>query len=165
MKKIILALGVASVLALAGCQGETTSKADNAPSPQAASAHQSTSGSSATSNDKKTDARLGAVLIYADWCGSCKILDPKIKAIKAKNEFAKTEFITLDFTDKDRKAFFKAAREAGVAMAVREQLGEKVKTGQMFLIDLDDKKVVGVLKKDMSEAEMVTAINAAAAGA
>lgn len=50
-------------------------------------------------------------------------------------------------------------------MALRDELQGEVKTGQLFLVDLDDQKVVGVIKKDMSEADMITTIQEAAAGA
>ncbi|MEM8937221.1 MAG: thioredoxin family protein, partial [Pseudomonadota bacterium] len=44
------------------------------------------------------NARVLAVLSYADWCGNCKVLDPKIKAAQAANAFDGVEFVTLDYT-------------------------------------------------------------------
>jgi len=152
MRKFALALAALSILSVAACKGKTESAAEPVASAPAAS-------------QIATDTRLGAVLIYADWCGSCKVLDPKINTVKANNSFANTAFVTLDYTDKDDKKFYAAARKAKVAKAVRAQLGKKVKTGQLLLIDMDDKKVVGVIKKDMSEADIAKTIKAAASAA
>lgn len=110
------------------------------------------------------DARLAAVLIYADWCGSCKKLDPKIKAAKARNDFAGTSFITLDYTDRDQEAVFLAADAAGVGAPIRAFFAEEMKTGLLLLVDLDDQTIVGDLRKELSDAEIEAAIvNAAAA--
>ena len=52
------------------------------------------------------DVRVLAVLSYADWCGSCKALDPKVKAVQAANTFDGVEFATIDFTSRDTDAFY-----------------------------------------------------------
>ena len=147
MKKFIMALASSALLIGAGCQSE-------APS---------TSIPEAVMPIK--DANLAAVLIYADWCGSCKILDPKINNVKNTHSFKGTAFVTLDYTAKDDAAFFADAQTAGVAQAVRDHLGGTVKTGQLLLIDMDDKKVIGVVKKDMNEPAIAKAIEVAASAA
>lgn len=49
-------------------------------------------------------AKLFGVYVYADWCGNCKILGPRITAAREKAQFDKQAilFITLDLTDKIR---------------------------------------------------------------
>lgn len=77
---------------------------------------------------------VSAVLIYADWCGSCKVLDPKLKAVLPQFEDRGVTLVTLDYTAKDKDAFYAAANAAGVGEAVRSALGDTVKTGQLFLV-------------------------------
>ncbi len=107
-------------------------------------------------------ARLAAVLVYADWCGSCKVLDPKVKEAQAAELGDGISFITLDYTARDADAFFAAADNAGVGEAVRAELGDTVKTGVLLLVDVDDKRVVGKVLKTMSVEEIVAALTSAA---
>ncbi len=110
-----------------------------------------------------TDTQVKAVLIYADWCGSCKILDPKLKAIKSGAPIGGLEYVTLDYTDKDKAAFFAAASAAGVEAPVREFFGDSIKTGLLLLIDADDQTVIEKVTKAYSEDEIVTALKNAVA--
>jgi len=109
------------------------------------------------------DTRVLAVLSYADWCGSCKALDPKVKAVQAANTFEGVEFATIDFTSKDTDAFFTDAETLGVGNAMRETFGDKVKTGKLYLIDLDTGDVISAVDKSMTEAAIASAISAAVA--
>ena len=90
-----------------------------------------------------------AVLVYADWCGSCKVLDPKIEKVKSMGAIPGVEFVVLDYTAKDTAAFYAEAQAAGVEEAVRTHLDGAIKTGQLLLVDLDDQTVRGTVKKDM----------------
>lgn len=110
--------------------------------------------------DVQTEAQTKAVLIYADWCGSCKILDPRIKAVKESGQFDESvEFVTLDYTNRDEEAFYKAAKKAGVKKAVRSAFdGKSVKTGQMFLINAEGTEILGKITKKHSEKEIAEAI-------
>ena len=108
------------------------------------------------------DAQTKAVLIYADWCGSCRILDPRIKAVKESGQFEDVAFVTLDYTARDEKAFYKAAKEAGVKKAVRSAFdGTSIKTGQMFLISADGTEILDTITRNHSETEIAEAIAAA----
>ena len=109
------------------------------------------------------DTRVLAVLSYADWCGSCKALDPKVKAVQAANRFDGVEFATIDFTSKDTDAFFADAETLGVGDTMRAVFGDKVKTGRLYLVDLDSGDVISTVDKSMAEADIAAAINAAVA--
>lgn len=111
------------------------------------------------------DTRLAAVMIHADWCSSCKKLNPKIEAAKDRNDFVGTSFITLDYTDRDQDAVFAAADAAGVGAPIRAFFADEMKTGLMLLVDLDDQTIVGDLRKELSDTEIEAAIVSAAAAA
>jgi len=109
------------------------------------------------------DTHVLAVLSYADWCGSCKVLDPKVKAVQAANSFDGVAFATIDFTSKDTEAFFTDAETLGVGDAMRATFGDKVKTGRLYLVDLDTGDVISTVDKSMTEADIASAISAAIA--
>ena len=104
------------------------------------------------------DTKTKAVLIYADWCGSCKVLDPKVKKVQSMGTLPGLEFVTLDYTDKNAEAFYVQADAAGVGAAVKSYLDGTVKTGQLLLVDLDDQKVVGKVTKTLEPTEILTAL-------
>lgn len=110
------------------------------------------------------EARLVAVLSYADWCGSCRVLDPKLAGLRADPPEG-VHIVTLDYTARDADAFFAAADAAGVGETVRARFEGGVKTGMLLLIDRDDATVIGEIKKDMTEAEIVDTVTTAAAAA
>ena len=109
------------------------------------------------------DTRVLAVLSYADWCGSCKALDPKVKAVQTANAFDGVEFATIDYTSRDADAFFADAETLGVADAMRATFPEKIKTGRLYLVDLDSGVVISTVDKSMDEAAIAAAISEAAA--
>ena len=77
------------------------------------------------------DTKLLAVLSYADWCGSCKALDPKVKAVQAANTFDGVEFATIDYTSRSEEAFFTDAETLGVGDTLRATFSDKIKTGKL----------------------------------
>ena len=109
------------------------------------------------------DTRVLAVLSYADWCGSCKALDPKVKAVQATTTFDGVAFATIDYTSRDADAFFPDAETLGVASAMRATFPEQIKTGRLYLINLDSGEVVSTVDKSMDEAAISAAIAEAAA--
>lgn len=112
---------------------------------------------------KVMNVNTKAVLIYADWCGSCKVLDPKVKKVQSMGAIPGLEFVTLDFTAKDPDTFYAQAEAAGVDEAVKVYLDGTVKTGQLLLIDVDDQKVLSKITKTFEPAEILTAIKEAVA--
>lgn len=109
------------------------------------------------------ETRVAAVLSFAEWCGSCKKLDPKVKAVRAANTFDGVEFFTLDYTKKDRDAYFADAATIGVEDTMRELFPKKVKTGAVILIDLASGDIISIVNSKMDEAEIKQAIEDAAA--
>jgi thiol-disulfide isomerase/thioredoxin len=103
-------------------------------------------------------AKTAGVLIYADWCGSCKVLDPKIQKVQSMGDMPGLKFVTLDYSDKDADAFYAQAEAAGVGDAVKSYLDGTIKTGQFLLVDLDDQKVLSKVTKTFEPAEIMTAL-------
>jgi len=144
MKTTYLTSTLIAVLALTACSQAEAPKIDTKATKSVAV--------------KAMDTKTKAVLIYADWCGSCKVLDPKIKKIQAMGPVPGLDFVTLDYTAKDADAFYAQAEAAGIGTAIRAHMNGTIKTGQLVLIDLDDEKVVGKVTKTMNPADIVTAL-------
>jgi thiol-disulfide isomerase/thioredoxin len=137
---------VAASLVFAACSGADTPKID-APAVKDISA-----------NQVQVATKTKAVLIYADWCGSCKVLDPKIQKVQAMGDMPGLEFVTLDYTDKNADDFYAQAKMAGVEEAVRAYLDGTIKTGQLLLVDMDDQKVLSKVTKTFDTSQMVSAL-------
>ncbi|MEM0928621.1 MAG: thioredoxin domain-containing protein [Pseudomonadota bacterium] len=107
---------------------------------------------------------ITAALSYADWCSSCKMLDPKLAAVRQNHALEGITFVTLDYTERDSGAFFMAADNAGIGEAVSSHFAAEVKTGLLLLVDPATQEVVSVINKTMSETEILSALTAATAG-
>ena len=95
------------------------------------------------------------VLFYADWCGSCKILDPAIQKARGQSDLDNDPvlFVRLDLTDATRRY------QAGL-MASALGLGEFYDrnagaTGFLLLVDAETKEVIKRLTKTM-DAKSIT---------
>ena len=152
MKKLLFISSLA--LALAACSGSTS---DSAPESVQAAIEQTV--------PLKSDTRLAAVLVYADWCGSCKVLDPKLTEAKAEGPIDGLQHFVLDYTARDDAAFFASADALGIGEPVRAKLADTIKTGILLLVDVDDGTIVGDLRKELSVAQIRSAMKSAAAGA
>ncbi len=90
-----------------------------------------------------------AVMFYADWCGSCKILDPEVTKARGKADLDNQPvvFVRLDLTDSTTR------HQAGLlanSLGLEEVYSDYGHaTGFMLLIDADSKAVLGTLKKTM----------------
>ena len=147
MKKLIVTAAFALVAACsnqdANTSAQTTAKEISAASTDAAVAL-----------SPVADAEIIAVLIRADWCSSCKIIEPKLAVAKADGPISGLAHITLDYTDRDKNAFFANAKDAGVSDAVRSHLGGDDKTGIILLVDRKRGDVVADLRKKLSADEI-----------
>lgn len=148
----------ASALIMSACSPGAT-----APDKTASSAPISKTDTLSAATPAAMKTKTKAVLIYADWCGSCKILDPKVEAVKAANRMPGLEFVKLDYTDKDPEKFYQQAKAAGVEKAVKAYFDGPIKTGQLLLIDVNDKTVISKVTKEKSRPEIVTALKDAIA--
>ena len=101
------------------------------------------------------------VLFYADWCGSCRILDPKIEKARGKADLDNQDilFVRLDLTDAtSRHQAELLASKLGLGEVYSENAG---KTGFMVLFDGSSGKPIARLTKDMDADQIITAIDSA----
>ncbi len=109
------------------------------------------------------DVRVLAVLSYADWCGSCKALDPKVQAVQDANSFDGVAFAKIDYTSRSSEAFFADAETLGIGDTMRATFGDTIKTGKLYLVNLETGAVISTVDKSMDEAAIAAAITDAAA--
>ena len=109
------------------------------------------------------DARVLAVLSYASWCGSCKALDPKVQAVQEANTFDGVTFAKIDYTSRSADAFYADAETLGIGETMRATFGDTIKTGKLYLINLDTGEVISTVDKSMDEAAITAAITDAEA--
>ena len=87
-----------------------------------------------------------AVMFHADWCSTCKVLEPKINQVKRDFQNQPVLFTQFDLTDdftKDQAARYAAL--LGLEDLYRENSN---KTGFMFLIEWPSKRVLGKITKE-----------------
>jgi len=131
MKKLLIASFTA--LLLTGCGN--------------ASAPGSTLKEAVADSEAIRNAKMKAVLVYADWCSSCKVLDPAIMKARDLSPMPGVEFVVLDYTEKNETDFYAQAEAAGIEPAIRTYLDGTVKTGLLLLVDVDDGKVIQKITK------------------
>ncbi len=102
-----------------------------------------------------------AVLFYADWCSSCKELEPKLNKVKRDFEGKPILFTRFDLTDEFTND--QAARYAALLGLEKYYTDNGGKTGYMLLIDSHSKKVLGRINKQDSSEAMKGALTSALA--
>lgn len=81
-----------------------------------------------------------AVVFYADWCGTCKAMDPTVKEARASLTDKPVLFVTFDMTDDKTK---KQTAMLADALGLEEHYAENAgKTGFILLIDAESNEVV-----------------------
>ena len=100
-----------------------------------------------------------AILVYADWCFNCKQIIPRLDLLIPKYA-DRVEFERFDMTNEERKTRSRQrAKDLGVGPIYFANKG----TGLVLLINRQREKV-GELRYTLSDEQMVTALEALAAG-
>jgi hypothetical protein len=115
-------------------------------------------GDSAVEFTSSVPTKIIAVRMYADWCGNCRALDPKVDAIKGGFHNRGVLFTRFDQTDE----FAVAQSEL---LAARTNLTAafeawKGKTGVMLLVDANSGEILEVINHRMTPEEIAAAIEA-----
>lgn len=116
----------------------------------------------AAQQTKKThgegDPQVIGLLMYADWCRSCKVLEPKLNDVKREFEGKGIFFTRFDMTDDftiEQSSLY--ASWVGLEDIFKDNEG---RTGYMLLIDPTSKKILAKLVKTQSTDEIRNSIQA-----
>ncbi len=110
-----------------------------------------------------TEPKVIGALFYADWCGSCKTLDPKLKSVQKSYVNKPVLFTQFDVTNLSAQYQSNLFAHTIGLEHVLEEIG--VKTGFMVLINRDSGKIVGQIDRDDSPSLIKEKIDAAIAAA
>lgn len=112
---------------------------------------------------KPPQPKLYSVLFYADWCPSCKLLDPKIERARVKAELDQQPvlFVRFDLTDADTTAQSELLAESLGLSEYLERNGGK--TGYAVLVNAETGDQVSRFTRQMSEDAIGMAIKVALA--
>ncbi len=104
----------------------------------------------------ESETKIIALRLYADWCGKCRALDPKVNEIKTSFNASEVLFTRFDFTDEFNTAQTKVlANRMNLSQIFDKYAGS---TGTMLLIDAKSGEVLHEITHESSEEEIVAAI-------
>ena len=96
--------------------------------------------------DAMEDPAIKAVVFYSDSCGSCKILEPRVKEAMGAINQDRVEVIKLDFSNKDT---IEATKTLATTAGVNDILQEYgAKSGFVVLVNKDGEVIEKLTKKD-----------------
>ena len=96
-----------------------------------------------------------SVLFYADWCGSCRVIDPAIAKARGQSDLDNKPvlFVRLDLTDATKRNQSRLMAHAlGLSDFYEKNAG---KTGFMVLVDAETKTILSTITK-ASDAKAIT---------
>lgn len=97
-----------------------------------------------------------AVKMYADWCGKCQEMDPKLSNVKPQFENRPILFTRFDMTDSFRTGQSeKLASLLGLQDLFQEHKG---RTGYMVLLSAKNHELLKTLGSSLSEEELKSEI-------
>ncbi len=107
-------------------------------------------------------SKVMGILMYADWCASCKILDPKLQVVRPEFDRSDILFLRFDFTDEGTT--FQSnmlAQTIGLAELFERNGG---RTGYMVLVDRATGEIISIIRAGDSEDEIHQMLREATAG-
>ncbi len=96
---------------------------------------------------------------YADWCGSCKIMQPALETFLDATADEPVLYVHFDLTDETtRQKSAYLAHTLGLSEIYKDHAA---KTGYALLVDAQTRAVHGRLGKEMDKDAMLVALNEA----
>jgi len=108
------------------------------------------------------EPKVVGLMFWADTCASCKVLDPKIHAVKGEFVEQPILFATFDHSN-DATKLQAAMLATGLGVGDIYKAQERA-SGFLILVDTKTKQPVGKLTRDMSEEDIRKEINKALKG-
>ncbi len=105
---------------------------------------------------KEPVPKVLGILFYADWCASCKVLEPNPEPVMKRFDDQPIVVTRFDMTDDTTK--YKSRLLANLLGFGDEFQENERKTGFMLLIDPKTKQLLGRLTKTHSEEELAREI-------
>ncbi len=108
------------------------------------------------------EPKVIGMMFYADSCGSCKVLDPKIETVRAGLGDEPILFAKFDHSNElttAQAAMLASALGVGEAYSAQEKA-----SGFLLLVDAETKAPITKLTRDMSEEEIKAQIDQAVQG-
>ncbi len=105
------------------------------------------------------EAKVIAVYFYANWCGNCKVLSPKLEEAKKTGNLNDKDvlFVTLDLSDKSSiHQTLLLAKSLGIGEYLREQGSA---TGYVALLDSKSKKEIHRFDRNSEPSDIVKVIS------
>jgi thiol-disulfide isomerase/thioredoxin len=110
--------------------------------------------------DAAEEPRLVAALFRSNWCGPCKILEPRYEQVMAGYGEAPLEQVRFDSSFGRRGALAERASAEGIRSVYDATSGA---TGFVLLIDRDTQDVLARITVEYSEADIAGALDYALA--